>query len=463
MSRSVRLAVAARLEVAGHERAAEALRRGTVSNHFSSAADIVTVNCDVAVPEELLPSVVAAEELLVEAVRASFGSNWEMGLDVWVQITALAAEEATMRNDPEERVEQTQRRSGGQGVSDSVGDGVVRALGEPTAVRLTTAVGCGVPPQTLAVAARWWQLETYLRQLIYIELRAKFGLSWETQLSDRTLNRADSAADRLAYMASPDDEHLLAHLDVGELFRLIGDSLWKECQPGVGMPMDVWKGRVGELMAIRHRMAHCRRPHNDDVHRLEQTLRDLEPAAHRALFTYADFAEVREDLDDPVVANWCRGGHEQSRLVEHGKSKGIWFHLGFCRRSWATQSERVSGEPGHFWMMFIVLDGQYLRPADYWADSAVRVSLPNIGHILHESPRFLKVTFPAVDDPDVVSDAIGRCFEAVFDAYRVGDHEDSTDWRRGTSRLDSRVDVEGVLSVLSGLHYDEPISLFCAT
>lgn len=335
--------------------------------------------------------------------------------------------------------------------------------GEAAVRRLNAATGNGVPMDSLLVAARWWQLENYLRQLLYIELRARRGPGWAEPLRAVTSQRMnDARAD--AYMASPDDQHLLAYTDVGDLFRLI-DAHWNDCHHGIGLPRDVWRGRTSELRRIRHRMAHCRRPHDDDVDRVEQTLRDLEPGANRALRSYVNHWPVRPELVDPIVDDWCRRRHDLSRLIEHGeRNKGIDFSLHVARRPWAdTTAERVSGTPGFYWVMDIVLHERHLLIDDYLSQSAVRVSMPLIGHIVHTSTNHVFVTFPSVGSPRDISDAIGRCFEAVFTAARpgYGDHYSVRHpWRRVD--IDARVDAQDLLSVLAGLNPDDPISIFAA-
>lgn len=85
----------------------------------------------------------------------------------------------------------------------------------PTSVRgsLTSSWSMGVPGYASALHARWWQLETWLRSLAYVELRSKFGSSWTGRISQKALRYAQNEA-RLAYMPSPDAELLLAYLDV---------------------------------------------------------------------------------------------------------------------------------------------------------------------------------------------------------------------------------------------------------
>lgn len=68
-------------------------------------------------------------------------------------------------------------------------------------------------------------------------------------------------------MSTPDTTDHLAFLDVGKLFEII-DKEWHLFEPSL-IGQREWHGRVDELRTIRHRMAHCRRPHDDDLNRIE--------------------------------------------------------------------------------------------------------------------------------------------------------------------------------------------------
>lgn len=88
----------------------------------------------------------------------------------------------------------------------------------PRAVRgsISRAVDIGVPAGAVAFFARWWQLETWLRQLVYMELRAKYGTGWLEHLAQQAPTRA--ARDEVnRYMATPDASNVLAYLDVSHL------------------------------------------------------------------------------------------------------------------------------------------------------------------------------------------------------------------------------------------------------
>jgi hypothetical protein len=344
------------------------------------------------------------------------------------------------------------------------GSYVAQKYGESAVRRLSAVVDNGVPMDSLLIGGRWWQFENYLRQLLYIELRATRGPGWAAPLRALAQQRMQQAQ-QTSYMASPDDQLVLAYADVSDLLRVI-ERYWRQTSEGIGLPLNVWQGRLYELEQIRHRMAHCRRPHEDDLDRVEQTLRDLEPAANRALRAYTTSWPVNKNMDDPVVKDWCHNRHELSRLIEHGaKVKGIDFALHFGRQTWSDPNpNQVSGTPGFFWVMNVGLYQRQIYIDDFVAASAVRASMPYIGHIVQTSPNHLFVTFPAVGPPAGISDAIGRCFEVVFTASRPDDtrnHSVRHPWRRAD--LDPRVDAEGLLAVLSGLWPEDPITIFASS
>lgn len=112
----------------------------------------------------------------------------------------------------------------------------------------------GVPPSALAAYGRWWQLETYLREVAYTELRAAFGVSWREHVGEAATTRAER--DQInAYMASADADEPLAYADASVLFALI-KSRWELFEP-VLLPQVRWDGLADELLSIRNRSAHC--------------------------------------------------------------------------------------------------------------------------------------------------------------------------------------------------------------
>jgi hypothetical protein len=191
----------------------------------------------------------------------------------------------------------------------------------------------GVPPSALAVYGRWWQLETYLREVAYTELRAAFGASWAEHVGGAAATRAER--DQInAYMASADADEPLAYADASVLFALVKNK-WELFEP-VLLPQVRWEGLVDELLSIRNRSAHCRRPHRDDLARLEQSLRNLEPGAREFYRSYTQAQRLRPDEEDPVVDAWLGKSHPSAqRLVEHGQEQyDVSFRLSISTRPW---------------------------------------------------------------------------------------------------------------------------------
>jgi hypothetical protein len=343
------------------------------------------------------------------------------------------------------------------------GEYLLHQLGDVNRDRLIRATDNGVPMESLGVTARWWQFEAYLRLLVYVQLRAQFGPDWLAPLTPEPIKRA-KRAELTKYMASADDAYPLAHVDVGQLFPIIIEH-WDACSHGIGLPQKVWQGKVTEIVPIRHRMAHCRRPHVDDAVRIEQLLRDLEPGANRALRAYVNWYEPRANLIDPVVEDWVVQRHPVAkRLVEHGwKNRGINFTLMAGRLPWAERRDMVTGTPGWFWIMQASLSDRQIYIDDYWSSARVQNSLPLACHIIQSSPFLIEVTLPAVGDERAISDAIGEFLEAVFETATKGDGNSIRHpWRRAEHDLDPRVDAQGLLSVLSGLNESDPITIFAA-
>src|ERR1700733_9489793 len=80
----------------------------------------------------------------------------------------------------------------------------------------------GVPPAGSATYGRWWQLETWLRSLIYMELRAAFGAAWESKLPKVSESRQQGEKG-FRYMGTPDAQNRLAYTDASALFRIMDE------------------------------------------------------------------------------------------------------------------------------------------------------------------------------------------------------------------------------------------------
>jgi len=349
----------------------------------------------------------------------------------------------------------------------AVGRSAWASLPEPVRGALTSSWSLGVPGRASALHARWWQLETWLRSLAYVELRSRFGSGWTAQISQRALRYAKNEA-RLAYMPSPDAELLLAYLDVYDLFDLI-EQHWDLFQASL-IDADVWRGRIKELRQIRHRIAHCRRPHIDDLPRVEQFMRDLEDGAFRAVTHFNGQRQPDSDLDDPVVAAWVRDEHPDARrLVNHAaRSYEVYFRLAYSRRPWSdkyTEGTSITGNPGYLWHALFSLHGEGYEVANLWNEHEISrpVTRNGIVYLCADSPGSVDISFAAVDDSNRIADSIGDCFDSVLNASRRGLRGGRSDdayikWEERARNLDPRVQVSTAWSMVDISM--TPISLF---
>ena len=329
---------------------------------------------------------------------------------------------------------------------------------------LRGAVGAGVPVAALETYARWWQLETFLRELVYVELRARWGEAWTDHLSGTAPKRA-ARDDVNAYMASADAGELLAYADVSDLFRLIDDQ-WDLFAP-VLPPRERWAGTAHLLRDVRNRNAHCRRPHRDDPARLRQTLRDLDAGARRFYASYLRTSAPPPKSRDKLARAWIRGQHPAAaRLLEHAERQyDVRFQLRYSTRPWASPPtiNGISGTPGALWHAEWLIGAREVPILELWQRLHRGGLQQRLVHLLHGGAT-ITATFPAIDAPDATADAIGDLFDALLTVSRplpsTGDFSEPVErWRTGADQLPRRVQVDTPLA----LHdYDLPFSLFGA-
>jgi hypothetical protein len=321
--------------------------------------------------------------------------------------------------------------------------------------------GFSLPPTASAIYGRWWQLETWLRSLCYVEMRARYGSNWAERLSKQVESR--SARDRQQFhMPSPDAHDQLAFLDTGGLVDLIEDE-WEIFDRSL-LSRRVWSGRMEELLTIRNRIGHCRRPHSDDLQRLEQMLRDLEPGALRAIQAYNWHEMPGRTLDDPLVDAWTGGTHATARrLLQHAADRyDVHFRLRYTARPWADVDESVSisGQVGALWHACWMIRGDTVDIEKLWLEYPLNKLAPMLIFVTSPFLSRLEVSFPAIDDPEAIADAIGLFFDGIltsrdrFSSYEMAEAK----WRSQQNQLDPRVQIGSAWSFVDST--TAPIAIF---
>lgn len=227
-----------------------------------------------------------------------------------------------------------------------------------------------LPRRVITTYGRLWQFETWLRQMIYVELRAAFGNNWYQQIAKQPTH-ALTADQRLTHMPSP-EQHPLSFITFGDLRKTI-DKHWRLFVHYLP-PQDIWNAKLEEVSQIRNRVAHFRFGHQDDLDRVLQLIRDVDQGFWKFCASYNNAAPVLPATADPVVSRFR--SLDQFPYSKVGKRK--WARVGIAdpdatinvtinvlRRPWQTirARERVAGEDG--FLYDVIIAGRQRRIFDY--------------------------------------------------------------------------------------------------
>lgn len=221
-----------------------------------------------------------------------------------------------------------------------------------------------LPPQILETYAHLWQFETWLRRMVYVQLRALDGDAWESKIRTGTAARPKDNDKRMTHMPTPEDD-VLSFIQLSELRRVVSEH-WKLFEAYLP-PQSLWEAKLDEVYAIRNRVAHFRSLHHDDLPRLKQFLRDLDAGFWRFCTAYNDPRPVLPQSDDPVVKHflaldlfawtgvadktWARIGHADP-------NERFAVTIEVLSMPWATWSVPVAGQQGFLYDVTIYARGQ---------------------------------------------------------------------------------------------------------
>jgi hypothetical protein len=171
-----------------------------------------------------------------------------------------------------------------------------------------------VPTSAIPVFRLCWQLETWLRTIVYVELRAN-QIDWESPIQAKVRDwplRPLENDKRLHHMATS-HRAALSYFSFAQLWEVISSSShWPLFAPYFP-PKGNTDVRMEEVKAIRNRIAHFREPHVNDLARLELFMKDMEPGIRRFCSRYTTEKVPKNPAEDTV-----------SQLLEQD-----WEHLGY--------------------------------------------------------------------------------------------------------------------------------------
>jgi len=215
-----------------------------------------------------------------------------------------------------------------------------------------------VPEQALRIYARLWQFETWLRQMVYVELRALKGDDWGAQV--KANSKAFAADKQLKHMPTP-EMNALSYSQLAQLIELVKDN-WGCFEPYLP-PQSLWEAKLSEIAQIRHRSAHFRIGHADDYSRLRQFLRDIDHGFWTFCTSYNGAHPVLPPSGDAVTENflsldpipfsevepnlWAQVGHVD-------RSPVIGMTVRVQRRPWAASVAKADGERGYLYDITLI-------------------------------------------------------------------------------------------------------------
>ncbi|RYD70665.1 MAG: hypothetical protein EOP84_26305 [Verrucomicrobiaceae bacterium] len=318
----------------------------------------------------------------------------------------------------------------------------------------------GVPIRAVNTYARLWLLETWLRALVYVELRASLGDSWSNDLS---VNAGSFRSDKsLTHMPTP-EMNALSYAPLSKLLELIANN-WTCFAPYLP-PKQLWDAKLQEVSQVRHRVAHFRLGHTDDFGRVMQLLRDIDNGVWHFCTSYNSYKAVLSSDRDPVAEHFSAldplpwHEFEPGRWAQFGirdRTLSVGVNIRVQRRPWSEPSASI-GSPGTLYdIRLFAQDGRSFNVRRLLEDTH-RLH-PHLVHIVLEDENSVRLTIPSVLGSIQVIDLIDAFYKAGLSNAHFGGNP--------AQSLEILADkwpeyVIGPSNPLSFLDPEMPCSLFC--
>lgn len=172
-----------------------------------------------------------------------------------------------------------------------------------------------------------WQLELWMREMVYVELRARYA-DWQSEVAQIVRNwppPSQANDKRLTHMKTRHDSGI-SYLSLGELLRII-EKHWNLME-SYFPPEKIFASRMSEISQIRHRIAHFRDPHATDLERVTLFLKDLDQGFWRFATAYSVTNTRSADSPRDSVNDYFDDTHDRRSLVEMRTLHGAWRYAG---------------------------------------------------------------------------------------------------------------------------------------
>ena len=198
--------------------------------------------------------------------------------------------------------------------------------------QLTLDLPCEVSREQVRLFVRLHQLETWIREMVYMEMKCNFADAWwakcEGALRRAGRNRfparkAMGKDKQHSHMATPENDPLWFTTLDATLAILFDRYLWSLFTPCLTTKTLV-QAKFDELKPVRNRTAHARAIHPDDLRRVENILSDLDSGFWKFCTSYNHVRPfIANRQSDPVFRHFADrmgGGYVEVR-------SGVWAEV----------------------------------------------------------------------------------------------------------------------------------------
>ena len=253
--------------------------------------------------------------------------------------------------------------------------------------------------ESLVVYARLWQLEKWLREMVYIELKSKKGRNWVNFNKTKSKYEEDK---KLQHMPTS-DQSPISYLTFAELTKLIKNN-WDLFS--VYLPqLNLWEAKLEEIIHIRNRIAHYRQGHSDDLDRLHQLMRDIDKGFWEFCTSYNNLFPILPQETDPVTKKYVeldpfspkKIGENEWATIGHAPKDMLYIvSINIIKRKWAEDSELIDGKQGYIYNAAIHIRNE--RQFDYnkFLSQTKSIHSKFIHICLDTFSDSIRVTIPAV-------------------------------------------------------------------
>jgi len=317
--------------------------------------------------------------------------------------------------------------------------------------------------RAIILYARLWQLEKWLREMVYVELKTKKGKNWFNFTTTKKTYEEDKS---LTHITTVDDNPL-GYITFPDLLKIINNN-W-ELFSCYLPPQNIWDVKLIEIINIRNRVAHFRSINEYDIDRLLQFLRDIDKGFWIFCTSYNELHPILPPESDKVAAKyidldpfafkeiapnqWARIGVASSELRYS-------LSINLIRRKWAVSTKDVTEVAGYIYNVNVSLRNNKIFKYSELLTYISKFKRELIHVCLDSFSDSVRVTIPSVIGFDNVCTIIDGLIYAVENSITISSLRNND--KNAVQELSNEWSeyVLGPLNPLTYLCSDMPCSFF---